>query len=183
MGVVKRIDPPQRERNNAVSMMIDGIEMIIVVAWKKELITVPIPVRNIMVRPDDERHKAEEDCGIHHGPVTPEGLAGVVGDNFRHDPHRRQDSGRTLPGGQGTRTGAARGAGSPPVYASGWPLTTSPLGMKKLVPASLSMSCRTPPPPGAGTPEGEERSDELRPDEERETHEGEPLRPELEYRR
>ena len=47
IGVVNRIEPPQSERKSAVSMTIDGIEMIIVVAWKNELITVPIPVRNM----------------------------------------------------------------------------------------------------------------------------------------
>jgi len=47
MGVVNRIEPPQSERKSAVRIMIDGIEIIIVVAWKKELMTVPIPVRNM----------------------------------------------------------------------------------------------------------------------------------------
>ena len=33
--------------SSAVRTMTDGIEMIIVVVWKKALITVPMPVRNM----------------------------------------------------------------------------------------------------------------------------------------
>ena len=44
IGVLNRIDPPHNEMNRHVKMMIDGIEMISVVVWKKALITVPMPV-------------------------------------------------------------------------------------------------------------------------------------------
>src|SRR6478736_2571962 len=47
IGVVKRIDAPQREMKSAVKMITDGIEMIIVVVWKKVLIAVPMPVMNM----------------------------------------------------------------------------------------------------------------------------------------
>src|SRR5947207_14579413 len=47
IGTVKRIDPPQSEIKNALKMMTDGIEMIIVVVWKKALTTVPIPVSHM----------------------------------------------------------------------------------------------------------------------------------------
>ena len=45
IGVLNRIEPPQREMKSAVRMMTDGIEIIIVVVWKKVLILVPMPVR------------------------------------------------------------------------------------------------------------------------------------------
>ena len=35
------------EMKSAVKMMIDGMEMIIVVVWKKVLMIVPIPVMNM----------------------------------------------------------------------------------------------------------------------------------------
>jgi translation elongation factor P/translation initiation factor 5A len=47
IGVLNRIEAPQREINNADNIITDGIEIIIVVIWKKELIAVPIPVKNI----------------------------------------------------------------------------------------------------------------------------------------
>tara|TARA_B100000678_G_C17947655_1_gene397845 strand:- start:1 stop:192 length:192 start_codon:yes stop_codon:yes gene_type:complete len=47
MGVLNRIEPPQSEINNADRMITDGIEIIIVVVWKKALIACPIPVRNM----------------------------------------------------------------------------------------------------------------------------------------
>tara|TARA_B100001245_G_C22756997_1_gene366405 strand:+ start:626 stop:796 length:171 start_codon:yes stop_codon:yes gene_type:complete len=47
IGVLNRIDPPQREMKKDVKITTDGIEIIIVVVWKKALIVVPIPVRNI----------------------------------------------------------------------------------------------------------------------------------------
>ena len=45
IGVLNRIDPPQSEMNMQVRMITDGIEMIIVVVWKKVAIRVPMPVR------------------------------------------------------------------------------------------------------------------------------------------
>ena len=45
IGVLKRIAPPHSEMKKHVRMITDGIEMIIVVVWKKDEITVPIPVR------------------------------------------------------------------------------------------------------------------------------------------
>ena len=45
MGVLNRMDPPHSDKAKAVRMMMDGIEMIMVVAWKKELMTVPMPVK------------------------------------------------------------------------------------------------------------------------------------------
>jgi len=43
IGVLNRIDPPHKEINKQVRMITDGIEMIIVVVWKKVDILVPIP--------------------------------------------------------------------------------------------------------------------------------------------
>ena len=43
--MLKRIDPPHSEMNMQVSTMTDGIEMIIVVVWKKVAMWVPMPVR------------------------------------------------------------------------------------------------------------------------------------------
>ena len=45
IGVLKRIDPPHSEMNMQVSTMTDGMEMIIVVVWKKVAMRVPMPVR------------------------------------------------------------------------------------------------------------------------------------------
>ena len=42
-------------------MITDGIEMIIVVVWKKMLIVLPMPVMEHVVGPDDEGHEAQED--------------------------------------------------------------------------------------------------------------------------
>ena len=47
IGVVKRMDAPHNDSSNAVRMTTDGIEMIIVVVWKKALIAVPMPVMNM----------------------------------------------------------------------------------------------------------------------------------------
>ena len=47
IGTVNRIEPPQRLITRQDRMITDGIEMIIVVVWKKVLILVPMPVRNI----------------------------------------------------------------------------------------------------------------------------------------
>ena len=47
IGVVNRIDAPHNEMKSALRMMTDGTEMIIVVVWKKALIRVPMPVRNM----------------------------------------------------------------------------------------------------------------------------------------
>jgi hypothetical protein len=47
MGTLNRIDPPQSEMKNALKMMTDGIEMIIVVVWKNALTTEPIPVNHM----------------------------------------------------------------------------------------------------------------------------------------
>jgi hypothetical protein len=47
IGTVNRIDPPHKDKIKAVRMTTEGIEMIIVVVWKKEDITVPIPVMNM----------------------------------------------------------------------------------------------------------------------------------------
>jgi len=45
IGVVNRIEPPQRDSTRHVRMITDGIEMIIVVVWKNVLSRQPIPVR------------------------------------------------------------------------------------------------------------------------------------------
>ncbi len=45
IGVLKRIEPPQSEMKRHVKMITDGMEMIIVVAWKNVEIFVPMPVR------------------------------------------------------------------------------------------------------------------------------------------
>ena len=47
IGVLKRIDPPHSEMISAVRITTDGIEMIIVVVWKKAEITGPMPVMNM----------------------------------------------------------------------------------------------------------------------------------------
>ena len=44
IGTVKRIDAPHNDKNKHARIMTDGMEMIIVVAWKNALIAVPIPV-------------------------------------------------------------------------------------------------------------------------------------------
>ena len=38
IGVLKRIDPPQSDKKKAVKTTTEGIDMIIVVSWKKALI-------------------------------------------------------------------------------------------------------------------------------------------------
>ena len=45
--MLKRIDPPYSDRISELRMITDGIEMIIVVAWKNALMVVPMPVRNM----------------------------------------------------------------------------------------------------------------------------------------
>src|SRR5882762_4468263 len=45
IGVLKRIEPPQSDRNMQVRMITEGIEMIMVVVWKKVATRVPMPVR------------------------------------------------------------------------------------------------------------------------------------------
>ncbi len=47
IGVLKRIEPPHSEMKSALRMITEGMEMIIVVVWKKALMTVPMPVRNM----------------------------------------------------------------------------------------------------------------------------------------
>ena len=47
IGVVKRIDAPQSDSSSAVKITTDGIEMIIVVVWKKAAMVVPMPVMNM----------------------------------------------------------------------------------------------------------------------------------------
>ena len=44
IGTLNRIEPPQSEMKNALRMMTDGMEMIIVVVWKNALTTEPMPV-------------------------------------------------------------------------------------------------------------------------------------------
>ncbi len=43
--MLNRIEPPHKEINRQVRMITDGMEIIIVVAWKKVAIFVPMPVR------------------------------------------------------------------------------------------------------------------------------------------
>ena len=38
IGVLKRIDPPQSDKKKAVKTTTEGMDMIIVVSWKKALI-------------------------------------------------------------------------------------------------------------------------------------------------
>ena len=45
IGVLNRIEPPHNEINRHVRMITDGMEMIIVVAWKNVAIFWPMPVR------------------------------------------------------------------------------------------------------------------------------------------
>ena len=40
-----RMEPPQSDRNRHVKIITDGMEMIIVVAWKNVAIFWPMPVR------------------------------------------------------------------------------------------------------------------------------------------
>ena len=47
IGVLNRIDPPHRDKKKAVKTTTDGMDIIIVVNWKKALIDCPIPVKNI----------------------------------------------------------------------------------------------------------------------------------------
>tara|TARA_B100000686_G_C16754032_1_gene954301 strand:+ start:2004 stop:2183 length:180 start_codon:yes stop_codon:yes gene_type:complete len=47
IGVLNLIEPPQRDIKNADNIITEGIEIIMVVVWKNELMAVPIPVKNI----------------------------------------------------------------------------------------------------------------------------------------
>ena len=47
IGVLNLMEPPHKEIKNAVRTTTDGIDMIMVVNWKKALIDCPIPVRNM----------------------------------------------------------------------------------------------------------------------------------------
>ena len=137
IGVLKRIEPPHSERISAVRITTDGIEMIIVVVWKNAAIVVPMPVMNMWCAQTMNDMKPEEDQRVDHRAVAPERLAGVVGDHLGHDAHRRQDQHVDLGVGEEPEqvlpeqrvAAAAR-------PASAWPLTTRPVGRKKLVPAS-----------------------------------------------
>ena len=44
-----------------------------------------------MVSPDDKGKESEDKSGENERLVTPERLAGVIGNNFRHDAHARQN--------------------------------------------------------------------------------------------
>ena len=46
-GVLNRMEPLQRLMNRQVSRMTDGMEMIMVVVWKKVATLLPMPVRYI----------------------------------------------------------------------------------------------------------------------------------------
>src|SRR5687767_427474 len=43
------------------------------------------------MRPDNKRHKADEDDRKDHGLISADWFTGIVGDNFSNDTHRRQD--------------------------------------------------------------------------------------------
>ena len=45
IGVLIRIEAPHIDRKKQVRMMTEGIEMIIVVVWKKVATRLPMPVR------------------------------------------------------------------------------------------------------------------------------------------
>ena len=45
IGVLKRIEPPHRDKIIEVERITEGIEMMMVVVWKKVLMVVPMPVR------------------------------------------------------------------------------------------------------------------------------------------
>src|SRR5437899_326011 len=47
IGVVKRIAPPYSDMMKQVRITTEGMEMIMVVVWKKVLIVVPMPVMNM----------------------------------------------------------------------------------------------------------------------------------------
>ena len=47
IGVLKRIEAPHNERKRPLKMTTEGIEMIIVVVWKKFDIVEPMPVMNM----------------------------------------------------------------------------------------------------------------------------------------
>ncbi len=47
IGVLNRMDPPHKERSRQVRMMTDGMEIIMVVVWKKLLMSVPMLVKYI----------------------------------------------------------------------------------------------------------------------------------------
>ncbi len=91
IGVLKRIDPPQSEMKNAVKMMTDGIEMIIVVVWKNVAHRRAHAGQIHVMRPNDEGEEAEHERGVDQGLVTPERLAGVVRDDLRDDAHAGQN--------------------------------------------------------------------------------------------
>ena len=91
IGTVNRIDPPQSEMKNALRMMTDGIEMIIVVVWKNALTDRAHAGQPHVVGPDDEGEKTEHERREDERLVTPERLARVVRDDLRDDAHARQN--------------------------------------------------------------------------------------------
>ena len=91
IGTLNRIEPPQSEMKNALKMMTDGIEMIIVVVWKNALTDGAHAGQPHVVGPDDEGEEPENERRENERLVTPERLARVVRDDLGHNPHAGQD--------------------------------------------------------------------------------------------
>ena len=82
---------PQAKSSSAVRMMTDGMEIIIVVVWKNVAMRMPMPVRYMWCAQTTKDMKPEDHRGINQRAIAPQRLAGVVGDDFRHNAHRRQN--------------------------------------------------------------------------------------------
>jgi hypothetical protein len=91
IGALKRIEPPQREMKKALRMITDGMEMIIVVVWKKALTTEPMPVSHMWWAQTIKERNPKNEGGEDQRFVTPERLASVVRDDLGHDAHARKN--------------------------------------------------------------------------------------------
>ena len=91
MGVLKRIDPPQSEMNSAREDHDRRDRDDHRGRLEERRHRRPHAGHEHVVRPDDERHEAEEDDRVDHRTVAPQGLARVVRDDLRHDTQRRKD--------------------------------------------------------------------------------------------
>ena len=114
IGGVKRIEPPQSESMSAVTRITDGIEMIIVVVWKKALTVGAHAGQVHVVRPDDEGQEAEHKDGADHRLVALERLARVVGDDFSDDADGRQNEHVDFRDGPRNQNRCCQRSGLPP---------------------------------------------------------------------
>ena len=164
-------------------MITDGIEMIIVVVWKKVAIARAHPGQIHVVRPDDERHEAEEQRRIDHGPVAPERLARVVRDDLGDDAHRRQDQHIHLRVARNQNRCCHSSGLPPPLTCASCPPIARPVGRKKLVPGHPVHQLHDPRRlERRERQQQQKRGRELRPHEKRQPHPGQPRRAQLDDR-